>query len=336
MNQPAAHHFHLAHLVAPALDGVLRAIAARDGLTAAQRLAKSDDAETLIMSFQPRDAIELMLAGQIMIFHEMLADGARVVLHGVCGATKQRGQSTLVALGRLTQGHIDRLEKRGLQPHRTEVAAPHAEPRQAARVPIAELADPPAAVEAEAAPPPVAAPPAVPPHPTAAAPTAKAAPSPVAASAAPPHPEAAAPTAARTHPAAAAPADSAVPRPAAAPAAVPPHPAAAAPTDVPPPATGRPPLMAPPTPPSAELDQRPTAEPESSWLDAPHPEWLVETPTDIAHRTTGPAANQQPPLPPDRAGATIPARIAGSPEPMLPHLPAGYPPTRTLVDAAAD
>jgi hypothetical protein len=131
VSQPEPHHFHLAHLIAPALDGVLRAVSDRGNQTEAQRAAKSDDAETLIMSLQPCDAIDLMLSGQLVMFHELLADSARDVLRGMLDTMKQRSLSTLVGMGRLMQGHVDRLEKRGIQPYRTEVAAPQVQPRAA-------------------------------------------------------------------------------------------------------------------------------------------------------------------------------------------------------------
>jgi hypothetical protein len=126
VSQSATHHFHVANLVAPAVDSAVRAVSDRGNQTEAQRAAKAHDAETLIMSFLPRDGIELILAGQVVMFNELLADGARDVLRGMIDTQKQRSLSTLVALGRVALGHVDRLDKRGIQPHRTELPAPQA------------------------------------------------------------------------------------------------------------------------------------------------------------------------------------------------------------------
>jgi hypothetical protein len=265
--QPEPHHFHLAHLIAPALDGVLRAVSDRGNQTEAQRAARSDDAETLIMSLQPCDAIDLMLSGQLVMFNELLADAARDVLRGMLDTMKQRSLSTLVAMARVTQGHVDRLEKRGIQPHRTEVAKPKAEP----------------------------------------------------AAAPPPTPEPAkCPVAAASPPAAKASSTPGAVKPA--------QPSAAA---------GQTSMIVPEPARSAPTTESPAA--ETSWLDAPHPEWRIEIPADLAHRAAKAGAPEDlaPAKPANRGNGVIPARIPEPPEPAFPVQPAGTASVRSLMDAAA-
>jgi hypothetical protein len=127
LSQTAPHPFALTNLVTPALDAIVRAISDRGNQTEAQRLAKANQALTLILSYLPCDVIDMTLAGQAVMFNELLADGARDVLRGMADTAKQRSFSGLIGMGRLVQGHLDRLEKRGCKPYRTEVAAPHAE-----------------------------------------------------------------------------------------------------------------------------------------------------------------------------------------------------------------
>jgi hypothetical protein len=93
-----------------------------------RRETQANEALALILSFLPRDAIELALAGQAVLFNELLADGARDVLGGMPGAMKPRSHAGLVNMGRLVQGHLDRLEKRGNQPARTDVDVTRTEP----------------------------------------------------------------------------------------------------------------------------------------------------------------------------------------------------------------
>lgn len=175
--------------------------------------ARATEAWTVLQSLQPRDAIDLMLSGQLLALHEMFADGTRDVLSGMADTMKQRSQSTLVAMCRVAQGHVDRLEKRGMQPYRAEV--PAVQPRhQPAEAPVAEPAPP----------------------------------------------------------------DSA--RPARPPVAAEENPAATPEPD---------PIAADPTP------------EEPSWLDAPHQEWVLETPAALLAEAQQQAAAGQPaePAPPD-------------------------------------
>ncbi len=115
--------FNLADLVSPALDSIVRAVSDRGNQTDAERREKAGSAMDLILSFRPADVAELMLSGQTVLFHELLADGARDALRGVPADRKPRCHSGLVSMGRLLQGHLDRLEKRGNQPMRVDVSA---------------------------------------------------------------------------------------------------------------------------------------------------------------------------------------------------------------------
>lgn len=102
----------LTDLVTPALDGIAAALSGRGGQTEEQRRTCADQARMLILSFQPRDTIDLTLSGQTVLFNELIADGARDVLSGLASPQKARAISGIVALGRLVQGHIDRLDRR--------------------------------------------------------------------------------------------------------------------------------------------------------------------------------------------------------------------------------
>jgi hypothetical protein len=79
------------------------------------------------MSFQPRDVVDMQLAAQAVVFHELVADSARDVLRGMDDAAKARSLSALIGMGRLTEGHLDRLKKRGNQPYQTVIVAPPVE-----------------------------------------------------------------------------------------------------------------------------------------------------------------------------------------------------------------
>jgi hypothetical protein len=116
------HPFDLANIAMPALDGIIRALSDHDTQPAGRRRARDSDTLNVILSFQPRDVIDVTLSGQTVLFSAVLADTAREVLHVMPDARKPRGISSLIGMGRLVQGHLDRLRTRGCEPYRTEAA----------------------------------------------------------------------------------------------------------------------------------------------------------------------------------------------------------------------
>jgi len=125
---------------------MVASLADRGGTDVAEYNHRCTELWTLIEAFNPRDAIDVLLTGQIVAFNEVLADGAQDLLRGMSDTLKQRCRSSLVAMGRLAQGNIDRLEKRGLAPYRTEDEKPAAgqareEPAHSAPAPADEPPD---------------------------------------------------------------------------------------------------------------------------------------------------------------------------------------------------
>jgi hypothetical protein len=99
----------------------------RPGQTEAQRQARGADTLEFILSFRPRDAIELTLCGQTVLFNELLADSARDVTRGLADTEKLKRLSTIVNMARIVQGNLDRLEQRGHVPARAAIASPVSE-----------------------------------------------------------------------------------------------------------------------------------------------------------------------------------------------------------------
>ena len=143
MSQPA-DPCALADIVSPALDGIIHALSDRDGRTEAQREAKAGQFRALILSFRPNDVIDLEFAGQTVLFSEVLADSARDVLRGMDDALKPRTISGLISMGRIMQGNLDRLEKRGRGLHRPASTAPQ-EDKPSLPIVRPSVAEPPAA-----------------------------------------------------------------------------------------------------------------------------------------------------------------------------------------------
>jgi hypothetical protein len=75
---------------------------------------------------------------------------------------------------------------------------------------------------------------------------------------------------------------------------------------------------------------------ETSWLDAPFEQWLIETPADLA-RKAGVGATVAAPSAAERDRGAVAARpcvVRRAAEPALPRQPDGYSSARTRVDAA--
>lgn len=150
--------FDVFDLLEPALSAIVAGLADRGVPTEKEYETRSDGIWKLVLALQPRDGIEVMLTGQLIGFNGLFAEGLRDLMRGgMPSAMKVRAQSSLVAMGRLTLGHVDRLEKRDIQPYRAGVTEPE---KPKVEKPAARVAEAPSAArvpepcpDIEAAPP---------------------------------------------------------------------------------------------------------------------------------------------------------------------------------------
>jgi hypothetical protein len=144
MSQPIPRNPDISQLLGPALGGIVHALADRGSQTEAEYKARSIDAWTLVVSFQPRDAIDLMLTGQFITLNEMFADNARDILRGMPDSPKQRARSSAIAMSRLALAQVGEFDRRGVRPYRTE-ATPEQRPANYAQTSeLAKETQPPA------------------------------------------------------------------------------------------------------------------------------------------------------------------------------------------------
>jgi hypothetical protein len=66
---------------------------------------------TLIQSFLPHGVIQMMLAGQAVLFNALTADGARDILAGMTETMKPRARSGVVAMGRIVTKNLEMLSR---------------------------------------------------------------------------------------------------------------------------------------------------------------------------------------------------------------------------------
>jgi hypothetical protein len=109
--------FGFEQLITELLRGVADAVADRPGESEAQRFARHQTAIFSVMAFHPSDAMETILAGQCVMFDNLLRDAAHDMLCDETGPGKLRIRSQITALGRLfpiTQKEKHRSERNTL------------------------------------------------------------------------------------------------------------------------------------------------------------------------------------------------------------------------------
>jgi hypothetical protein len=154
-------NFGYEQAAAELLGGVVETVAGRPGQSQEQRLLREQTTVYSVMGFQPRDPVELMLAGHCVIFDHLLRDGARDLLRNHAEDIKLRARPGTLASGKMFLTSLNTLrrwqnrdaDKIATLPKALRTAAPDApapEPEPVAR-PLAAAPPPPAAPAAAAA-----------------------------------------------------------------------------------------------------------------------------------------------------------------------------------------
>src|SRR5450755_1789227 len=94
-SQPA---FGFQELFTHIVGDMAKAVSERNGETKQQQFARSSAAVYTIMGLLPRDAIEAMLAGHCVMFHELITDSVHDTLRGELDTHRRATRSTIVAM----------------------------------------------------------------------------------------------------------------------------------------------------------------------------------------------------------------------------------------------
>jgi hypothetical protein len=103
-------------LVADLLRGIVEAVADRPGETEARRFDRQQTAAFSVMGFRPRDAVEIMVSGQCVMFNHVLADGTRDLLRAEMEAIRLRIRPQLTAMGNTFLKHLAQLTRLQTRP----------------------------------------------------------------------------------------------------------------------------------------------------------------------------------------------------------------------------
>ncbi|MGA3006119.1 MAG: hypothetical protein ABSE20_30875, partial [Acetobacteraceae bacterium] len=110
------------HLLTFAVTDMAKAVSVRRGETEARQFARCQAAVHMIMGFQPRDVIEVLLAGHCVMVHEVMTADVHDSLRGEAPSNRR----TLVALNKAFNDNLDRLERYRQRPAEGQRAAPEA------------------------------------------------------------------------------------------------------------------------------------------------------------------------------------------------------------------
>jgi hypothetical protein len=127
--------YNLTDLLTHVISNMAQAVAERPGETQTQRLARAQLAAQTILAFLPCDAIEAMIAGHCVMFHELIVDAIRTTLAGELDAARRATRANIVALDKAFGNNLRRLEcyrkrepavgvaETEIEPHRSHASA---------------------------------------------------------------------------------------------------------------------------------------------------------------------------------------------------------------------
>ncbi len=108
-----------------------KAVSERNGETKSGQFIRFQAAAQMIMGFLPRDAIEAMLAGHCVMFHEMMTDSIRDTLRGEADTTRRGTRAGIIAMDKAFGANLTRLERYKLRISQGQRDAPEARPADA-------------------------------------------------------------------------------------------------------------------------------------------------------------------------------------------------------------
>ena len=118
-------YLSLRDVVAHVVGDMVEALCDRPGESPQQRIARIEATTHTIMAFQPGDALEAMLAGRCVMFHEMIVDGVHDTLNGESARAQRATRSGIVAMDRAFGNNLTLLERYQSKPAE---ASPDAQP----------------------------------------------------------------------------------------------------------------------------------------------------------------------------------------------------------------
>ncbi len=98
------------------IGNMAKAISERDGESKQRQFTRFQAVVNMILGCSSRDAIEAILAGRSVMFHEAMTDRVRDILRGEVATMRRGARSNLVALNKSFTGSLGLLERYRMRP----------------------------------------------------------------------------------------------------------------------------------------------------------------------------------------------------------------------------
>jgi hypothetical protein len=108
-------NFGFEQIAAELMRGLIAAVADKPFPTPERKAAAQQTVVCTVMAYQPRDPIEMMMAGQCVVYDHLLLDGARDMLRGQMDEHKIRTRPGVLASGKMflqTMAMLTRIQAR--------------------------------------------------------------------------------------------------------------------------------------------------------------------------------------------------------------------------------
>jgi hypothetical protein len=102
--------FGLSELLTHVVADIAKAVGERAGESPQRHRERTEAAARSIMAFRPRDAIEVMLAGHCIMFHEMIVDSVQATLRGEETSARRTRRGNIVAMDKAFGNNLALLE----------------------------------------------------------------------------------------------------------------------------------------------------------------------------------------------------------------------------------
>ena len=124
-NAPLSFKALFSHIIAD----MARALCERSNETKEQRFVRVQAVTQMILGLLPRDVVEAMLAGQTVMFHELMTDSIHDTLQGQIDTMRRATRANIVGLNRAFHMNLEKLAHYQLRPSQgtREATAPAAE-----------------------------------------------------------------------------------------------------------------------------------------------------------------------------------------------------------------
>jgi hypothetical protein len=123
---PTQPEFSVKAVITYVIDDIAKAISEHQGEGKQNQSVRAGVATTMIEDFHPSDVVQVMLAGQCVMFHAVMINSIRETLRGELETMRHATRSNIVAMNRSFHMNLDRLDRCQMHAAASQAVAPDA------------------------------------------------------------------------------------------------------------------------------------------------------------------------------------------------------------------